>query len=78
AEDVVEAVMLKLNDRIDLLHNCNQTSLRSYLLTCVRNEAIGQLRKDGKIYPGDAEEKLRTLPDGSDAVDAKLLYREQV
>lgn len=78
AEDVVEAVMLKLIDRIDLLHNCNQTSLRSYLLTCVRNEAIGQLRKDGKLYPGDAEEKLRILPDGSDAVDAKLLYREQV
>ena len=78
AEDAVEAVMLKLIDRIDLLHNCNQTSLRSYLLTCVRNEAVGQLRKDGKLFPGDAEEKLRALPDNSIAVDVKLLYRERV
>ena len=78
AEDAVEAVMLKLIDRIELLHGCNQASLRSYLLTCVRNEAIGQLRRDGKLYPGDAEEKLRVLPDDGDAVDAKLLRREQV
>ena len=63
AEDAVEAVMLKLIDRIDLLHHCNQASLRSYLLTCVRNEAIGQLRRDGKLYTGDAEEKIRILPD---------------
>ena len=78
AEDTVEAVMLKLIDRIDLLHCCNQVSLRSYLLTCIRNEAIGQLRRDKKLYPGDAVEKLRTLPDDSEALDAKLLYREQV
>ena len=78
AEDAVEAVMLKLIDRIELLHSCNRTSLRSYLLTCVRNEAIGQLRRDGKLYPGDAEEKLRILPDDAEAVDAGLLYREQV
>ena len=78
AEDAVEAVMLKLIDRIELLHGCNQASLRSYLLTCVRNEAIGQLRKDGKLYPGDADQKLSALPDDGEAVDAKLLRREQV
>ena len=78
AEDAVEAVMLKMIDRIELLHSCNPVSLRSYLLTCIRNEAIGQLRKDKKLYPGDAAEKLRTLPDESEALDTKLLYREQV
>lgn len=78
AEDAVEAVMLRLIDRIELLYNCNQLSLRSYLLTCVRNEAIGQLRKNGKLYPGNAEDRLCKLPDGSEAVDARLLYREQV
>lgn len=78
AEDTVEAVMLKLIDRIELLHACNQTSLRSYLLTCVRNEAIGQLRKDGKLYLGDAEKRLSTLPNDDADVDAKLLHSEQV
>lgn len=78
AEDAVEAAMLKLIDRIELLRGCNPPSQCSYLLTCVRNEAISQLRKDSKLYPGDAEEALRTLPDGDEAVDAKLLYRERV
>ena len=78
AEDAVEAVMLKLIDRIELLHGCNPSSLRSYLLTCVRNEAIGQLRRDGKFYPGDAERKLSALADDEAAVDARLLHREQV
>ena len=78
AEDAVEAVMLRLIDRIDLLHRCNQVSLHSYLLTCVRNEAIGQLRRDGKLYLGDAEEKMRILPDEGAAVDTKLMYQAQV
>ena len=78
AEDAVEAVMLKLIDRIELLRSCNRASLRSYLLTCVRNEALGQLRKDGRFHPGDSEEKLKILQDDGDPVDAKLLHREQV
>ena len=78
AEDAVEAVMLRLIDRIGLLHRCNQVSLHSYLLTCVRNEAIGQLRRDSKLYPGDAEEKMRILPDEGAAVDTKLMYQAQV
>ena len=79
AEDAVEAVMLKLIDRIDLLRNCNRESLRSYLLTCVKNEALGQLRKDRKLYSfEDVEDRLRALPDDSDALDAGLLWREQV
>lgn len=78
AEDAVEAAMLKLIDRIDLLRGCNPPSLRSYLLACVRNEAISQLRRDGKLYHGDAEEALRAQPDGDEAVDAGLLHREQV
>ena len=78
AEDAVEAAMLKLIDRIGLLRGCNPPSLRSYLLACARNEAISQLRRDSKLYPGDAEEALRVLPDGGEAVDAKLLYQERV
>lgn len=66
AEDAVEAVMLKLIDRIELLRGCNRASLRSYPLTCVRNEAIGQLRRDGKLYSGDnlSEEAQKRRPRG--------------
>ena len=78
AEDAVEAVMLKLIDRIHLLRGCNPGSLRSYLLSCVRNEAIRQLNRDGKFYCGDAEKIFSALPDDGEDVDAKLLYRDQV
>lgn len=78
AEDAVQAVLLRLIDRIDLLRACNVSSVKSYLLTCVRNEAVGQLRREGKRYAGDAEEYLRTLPDDGEPVDASILYREQV
>lgn len=78
AEDAVEAVMLKLIDRIKLLRACNPASLRSYLLTCVRNEALGQLRREQKLYPGDADEKLSAMSDGGEGVDSALLRRERV
>ena len=78
AEDAVESVMLKLIDRLELLRGCNRASLRSYLLTCVRNEALGQLRRDGRLYPGDPGAKLEALPDDGDPVDAKLMRQEQV
>ena len=79
AEDAVEAVMLKLIDRIELLRGCNRASLRSYLLTCVKNEALGQLRKDKKLYSfEDVEDRLRAIPDGGAPLDAGLIWREQV
>ena len=59
AEDVVEAVMLRLIDKIELLRGCNPPSLRSYLIACVRNEAIDRLRREGRWRsPGDADERL--------------------
>ena len=79
AEDAVEAVMLKLIDRIDLLRNCNRASLRSYLLTCVQNEALGQLRKDKKLYTfEDVDDRLRAVPDDDASPDAGLLREEQL
>ena len=78
ADDAVETAMLKLIDRIDLLRGCNPGSLRSYLLSCVRNEAIRQLSREGKFYCGDAEKIFSVLPDDGEDVDAKLLYRDQV
>lgn len=79
AEDAVEAVMLKLIDRIELLRGCNRTSIRSYLLTCVKNEALGQLRKDRKLHSfEDVEDRLRAVADDGAAPDAGLLREEQV
>ena len=79
AEDAVEAVMLKLIDRIELLRGCNRASLRSYLVTCVKNEAISQLRKDKKLYSfGDVNEKLGALPDAKQTVDLGLLRESEV
>ena len=64
AEDVVEAVMLRLIERIDLLRGCNRASLRSYLVACVRNEAIDRLRRTGRMqFLDDAESRLGELPD---------------
>lgn len=78
AEDVVEAVMLKLIDRADLLRGCKRASLRSYLLACVRNAAINRLRRAKKRYSfADVEDKLNALPDEG-AVDACLLREAQV
>ena len=79
AEDAVDAVILKLIDRMDLLRGCNRASLRSYLITCVRNEAINQIRRDKKIYDfPDAEDRMNAQVDGGDALDAGLLREAQI
>ena len=79
AEDVVEAVMLRLIERIDLLRGCNRPSLRSYLVACVRNEAIDRLRRAGRIQPlDDAGERLRLLPDGTPPAEVGLIREEQI
>ena len=79
AEDVVEAVMLRLIDRIELLKGCNRASVRSYLVTCVRNEAIDRMRREQKTQSlDDAEERLRKLPDESPQLDTSLIREEQI
>ena len=79
AEDVVEAVMLRLIDRIELLRGCNRASVRSYLVTCVRNEAIDRMRREQKTQSlDDAEERLRKLPDESPQLETSLIREEQI
>ena len=79
AEDVVEAVMLRLIERIDLLRGCNRASLRSYLVACVRNEAIDRMRRAGRTQSLDeAEERLRQLPDESPRAEAGLIREAQI
>ena len=79
AEDVVESVMLRLIDRIELLQGCNRASVRSYLVTCVRNEAIDRMRREKKTQSlDDAEEQLCKLPDESPQLDTGLIREEQI
>lgn len=79
AEDVVEAVLLRLIERIGLLRACNRASLRSYLVACVRNEAIDRLRREGRRRDlSDAEERLRQLPDDGPTAESTLIREEQV
>lgn len=79
AEDVVEAVMLRLIDRIELLKGCNRASVRSYLVTCVRNEAIDRMRREQKTQSlDDAEERLGKLPDENPQLDTGLIREEQI
>ena len=79
AEDVVESVMLRLIDRIELLQGCNRASVRSYLVTCVRNEAIDRMRREKKTQSlDDAEERLCKLPDESPQLDTGLIREEQI
>jgi RNA polymerase sigma-70 factor (ECF subfamily) len=79
AEDVVEAVMLRLIERIDLLRGCNRASLRSYLVACVRNEAIDRLRRTGRIQPlDDAESQLGELPDDAPGAEIRLIREAQI
>lgn len=79
AEDVVEAVMLRLIDKIGLLRGCNRASLRSYLISCVRNEAIDRMRREGRRYDlDDAGELLEGLPDDAPGAEARLIREEQV
>ena len=82
AEDVVEAAILKLIDRIELLRACKPLSLRSYLLSCVKNAAIDRLRRDSsqfkRLYTfDDAPDKLNAVPDATE-VDSGLLHAAQV
>ena len=82
AEDVVEAAILRLIDRIELLRACKPMSLRSYLLSCVKNAAIDKLRRDNtqfkRLYTfDDSQDKLNAVPDGAE-VDAGLLHAAQV
>ena len=79
AEDVVESVMLRLIDRIELLRGCNRASVRSYLVTCVRNEAIDRMRREKKTQSlDDAEERLGKLPDEKPQLDTGLIREEQI
>ena len=79
AEDVVESVMLRLIDRTELLHGCNRASVRSYLVTCVRNEAIDRMRREKKTQSlDDAEEQLCKLPDEKPQLDTGLIREEQI
>ena len=79
AEDVVEAVMLRLIDRIELLKGCNRASVRSYLVTCVRNEAIDRMRREQKTQSlDDAEKRLGKLPDENPQLDTGLIREEQI
>ena len=79
AEDVVEAVMLRLIERIDLLRGCNRASLRSYLVACVRNEAIDRMRRAGRLQMlEDAWEKLDQVPDEAPRAEVRLIREEQI
>ena len=79
AEDVVEAVMLRLIQRVELLRGCNRASLRSYLIACVRNEALDRLRREGKFRAtGDAGEALLRLPDDAPTAEARLIDEAQI
>ena len=79
AEDVVEAVMLRLIERIDLLRGCNRSSLRSYLVTCVRNEAIDRMRRAGRVQVlDDAGETLSRIPDDAPRAELRLIREGQI
>ena len=82
AEDAVEAAVLKLIDRIELLRACKPLSRRSYLLSCVKNAAIDRLRRNNnqfkRLYTfDDSQDKLNAVPDEAE-VDAGLLHAAQV
>ena len=79
AEDVVEAVMLRLIERIDLLRGCNRASLRSYLVTCVRNEAIDRMRRANRLRTLDDDgDRLRQVPDEAPHAELRLIREEQI
>jgi RNA polymerase sigma-70 factor (ECF subfamily) len=79
AEDVVEAVMLRLIERIDLLRGCNRASLRSYLVACVRNEAIDRMRRAGRVQVlDDAGETLSRIPDDAPRAELRLIREGQI
>ena len=79
AEDIVETVMLRLIQRLELLRGCNRASLRSYLVACVRNEAIDRLRREGRFRgPEDSGEKLLRRPDDAPTAEALLIDEARV
>ena len=57
-------------ERIDLLRGCNRASLRSYLVTCVRNEAIDRMRRANRLRALDDDgDRLRQVPDEAPHAD---------
>ena len=79
AEDVVEAVMLRLIQRIDLMRGCNPASVRSYLMACVRNEAIDRMRKEKKFSSWEAaENQVRSVSDDAPLPEERLIREDRI
>lgn len=77
AEDAVATAVLRLIDRVDLLRELDGYTLRSYLLSTVKNVSLDALRRrkrHAECDLADAEE-----PVSAEApVDSDLLHSEQV
>lgn len=75
AEDAVEAAVLRLIDKIELLRGCGRVSLRSYVLSAAKNAAIDLLRRSNRapMYTfDDAEARMNAIPDRIEADDELL------
>ena len=54
-------------------------SLRSYLVTCVRNEAIDRMRRAGRVQVlDDAGETLSRIPDDAPRAELRLIREGQI
>lgn len=78
AEDAVDAAMLKLIDRIDLLRGLNRGALRAYLLSCAKNAALNRLRAQDRLYNFDDAEAIACDRPVECEIDAGLLREAQV
>ena len=79
AEDVVQAVMLKLTKKIDILRGLERNKLASYLVITVRNTAINLYKQRQTRTAHEAAVPLHIIPgDEAASPEAQALSRDAV
>lgn len=76
AEDMVQESVVRLIDKIELLQKMDGCTLTAYVVSTIRNLSLNYMKQLQKQKFLDQEE-LVNVPDGTPAVEEKLILQEQ-
>lgn len=76
AEDALNMAWLALLKKIPLLRGFNKYSLRSYLISTIRNISLNLLRQKRELLIEDIEAAIDVFPPGEAQLDEGLLPRD--
>ncbi len=77
-EDVLQTVLVKLIDKIQILQAKNQNQLVNYIISCCRNEAYSFLRARSRFCEEDNIDDLADAELDAFSLDVGLLKQEDI